>query len=160
MGIMFKFLALAVGGVFVLVVAAIIIPCLSNSKDSANEASAASMTRRLAVAEIEYESSHGQYADIKALVAPGSCPKYPGAGSCVTDPMVATSSPASPRNDYYFIAQPGPKPGTLVVAALPVKFPHQSFCATEDGVIHRDSRKSSSGTPSYTGCKSLPALGS
>jgi hypothetical protein len=157
---MFKFLTIAVGAIFVLVVAAVLIPCLYNSKDAVNEASAVSMTRTLATAETEYDSAHGHYADMKALAGPENCARFRGAGPCLIDSVVASSSPASPRRDYYFIAQLGSSPGTFVVAALPVKFPHQSFCATEDGIIHRDALKSGSSTPSYAGCKSLPALGS
>src|SRR5215469_2908533 len=155
---MSKYLSLLVGAILLLLLAAVAIPCLVNSKDSANEASAAATTRRLTTAEIEYRSTHGRYADMKSLAGPEDCTKPISASACLIDSMVANSSPASPRNDYYFTAQLGPSPGTFVVAALPVKFPHQSFCATEDGVLHSDGLKSSSGTPSYADCKSLPAL--
>lgn len=152
---MFKFLAVVVGAIFVLVVAAVLIPCLSNAKDAGHEASAVAMTRTLATAEIEYDSAHGHYANMKALAGTENCATFRGAGPCLIDSVVANSSPANPRNDYYFIAQLGPSPGTFVVASLPVKLPHKSFCATEDGVIH-----SGSGIPSYVSCKSLPAFGS
>jgi type II secretory pathway pseudopilin PulG len=150
---MFKILAVVVGAILVLMVAAVLIPCLLSSKDSANESSAASMTRSLATAEIQYQSTHGQYVDMKALA--GNCSPT---SACAIDPTVTTSSPASPRNDYYFIAQPGPSAGTFVVAALPVKFPHKSFCAIDDGVVRSENRRSSSGATGYAGCKSMPPL--
>jgi len=150
---MFKFLAIAVGAIFVFVVAAVLIPCLSSSKDSANESSALSMTHMLVTAEIQYQSTHGQYVDMKALAE--NCSPT---SACAIDPTLATSSPASPRYDYYFIAQPGPSAGTFVVAALPVKFPHKSFCAIDDGVVRSEHRRSNSGAASYADCKSMPPL--
>lgn len=154
---MFKVLAITVGGVFLLAVAAIIIPCLSRSDAAANESSAAGTTRTLATAEIQYESTYGSYTDIKSLSGPIQCSKSSKAQACLIDFNVANSSMTNPKSGYYFTAQPGPTSGTFFVTALPVKSPNRSFCAVEDAIVRSDDH--GSGATNYASCKSLPPIG-
>jgi len=154
-----KILAVLVGAIFVLMVAAVLIPCLYSSSATAYESSAAARTRTLATAEIQYKATYGHYADIKALAGDENCAKPTSDNACLIDRSVANSSPANSRNGYYFVAQTGPTTGTFLVAAIPVKLPHKGFCATEDGVVRSDKRSSGSGAISYTECKSLSPLG-
>ena len=155
---MSKFLAVLVCAAFFLAVAAAFeIARLRHLSDEANERLAMSTMLTLVKAEFEYESSHGHYADVKALAGAENCVKLPGTRPCLIDSRVANSSPASPRNDYYFVGQAGPGPETFVVAAIPVKVPHRGFCAIDDGELRIDWEPSSR-TASYAGCKSLSPM--
>ena len=156
--------AVLVVTVFVLMIAAVAIPCLIRPKGAAEESSAASGVHTLIMSEIQYQSDYGRYApDIKALGGPsGGCPpgsQPTGSNACLIDFQVSDSSPTSPKSGYYFIAKMGPSPQTFVVSAVPVALPHKSFCGIDDGVVRYDASGSNASPTSYTSCKALPPIG-
>ena len=62
----FTLIELLIVVALILIIAAIIVPCLTQSKISADEASAVTSIRAINTAEVSYEAMYGGYADTLA----------------------------------------------------------------------------------------------
>jgi type II secretory pathway pseudopilin PulG len=87
----------------ILIIAAIAVPCLVDSKISANEASAVGSIRAIGTAEVSYQAAYGGYADsLGRLGGAEPCTKS-AETACLLDQSLAGGAKAG----YRFVAVGG-----------------------------------------------------
>jgi type IV pilus assembly protein PilA len=140
----FSLIELLIVVAIILIIAAIAIPSLLQSKISANEAAAATTVRQLKTAEVMYFNTYptiGYSADLKSLGGSGNpCVPNPAA-ACAIDSSLAAASAAPGKDGYFYNATGianGGFNGAFVAAASPItlsKTGNRSFCSTGEGSI-------------------------
>ncbi len=134
----------------ILIIAAITIPSLVDSKMNADEASAVGCIRSINTAEVSYQAVYGGYADtLSNLGGAEPCTKS-AETACLLDDSLTGGAKAG----YKFAAVGKNRSGgmntTYVVGAAPEVFDHTGkrlFCSTEKGVIRVDLNAGGSTTP-------------
>ena len=166
----FSLIELLVVVAIILIIAAIAIPSLLNSRIAANEAAAAVTVRTITTAAMTYNSTYGNGFP-PTLATLGGPPAGPA--SCnqaiLLDEIITT--PPNSKSGFAFNFTPvGPTvpppagcgaPGTdaYLVTAVPVTenlTGIRSFCSDEPGTIHYDVSGAAAGT--QAACEALPAL--
>jgi len=134
----------------ILIIAAIAVPCLTNSKIAANDASAVASVRAIDAAEMSYQLAYGGYARALAnLGGPEPC-KQSAATACLLDETLARGN----KSGYNFVAT-GDDPAdgantSCLVGAVPAVFDRSGrrrFCSTEKHVIRVDANAQGSTVP-------------
>lgn len=146
----FTLLELMIVVTLIMIIAAVAIPCLTDSKISAHEASAVASIRAINAAEVTYQATYGGYADSLAnLGGPDPCTKS-AETACLLDQSLAGGA----RSGYQFVATGGNASGGLntsyVVGAAPVVFDRTGkrlFCSTDKNVIRVDLNTNGSTIP-------------
>ena len=135
----FSLIELLIVVAIILIIAAIAIPNLVRAKISANEASAANSVRKIATAEVAYDSAYPSQGYAPALANLGG----PAIGctpdsvtACILDSVLTSGS----KSGYTFQAIGfGSTPNTSFVAgAAPQAFNQsgvRNFCVATDGVL-------------------------
>jgi type IV pilus assembly protein PilA len=146
----FTLLEMVIAVALILILAAITIPSLVESKINANEASAVGCIRSINTAEVSYQAVYGGYAD--GLVNLGGA--EPCTKSAATACLLDDSLTGGDKSGYKFAAIGGNPSGgmntTYVAGAAPDVFDHTGkrlFCSTEKDVIRVDSNAAGSVTP-------------
>ncbi|HTW58582.1 MAG TPA: prepilin-type N-terminal cleavage/methylation domain-containing protein [Terriglobales bacterium] len=142
----FSLIELLIVVAIILIIAAIAIPNLLQSREAANESSATAAIRTMTTAEITYFNAYptvGYAANIGQLG--GAAPCTPSSTSaCIIDNFLATSTPGSVgKSGYYFQATGSVTGGamyndayTLGAAPLAVHSTgNRDFCSVIDGVL-------------------------
>jgi type IV pilus assembly protein PilA len=144
----FSLIELLIVIAIILVIAAIAIPNLLQSRTAANEASAVGSIQAIKTAEFSYYNTYPTvgYA-VKIGDMGGASPCVPAAGSaCLLDTLLSTSVPGSlGKSGYQFLATGiitgGATNNTAFVAgASPLFVGHtgnRDFCSTDDGVLRQ-----------------------
>jgi type IV pilus assembly protein PilA len=145
-----------------LIIAAIAIPSMVDTKISADEASAVASIRAIGTAEVSYQAAYGGYADTLAkLGGADPCTKSEET-ACLLDQSLAGGSKAG-----YKFAATGANPSGgentgFVVGAAPEVFGRtgkRMFCSTEKNVIRADLNAAGSTLPpSGEQCAGFAAL--
>jgi prepilin-type N-terminal cleavage/methylation domain-containing protein len=158
----FSLLELLIVVAVILIIAAIAIPNLLQSRMAANEASAAASLHTLQSAEMTYFDAYptvGYAASINQLGGAAPCTPAP-VTACIIDNLLATSFPGGAgKSGYYFLATGiitgGATYNTAYVVGAAPKFAHSTgnrdFCSTNDGVL-----RSQMGNPGDTPANNLP----
>jgi prepilin-type N-terminal cleavage/methylation domain-containing protein len=156
----FSLIELMIVIAIILVIAAIAIPNLLQSRMSANEASAVASIQAIKTAEITYYNTYPTvgYA-VKLGDMGGASPCVPSSASgCLLDSLLSTATPGSlGKSGYVFLATGvttgGATTNTAFVAGTsPIYFGQtgrRDFCSTDDGVL-RQQQASSGDTPVNT----------
>jgi type IV pilus assembly protein PilA len=155
----FSLIELLIVVAIILIIAAIAIPNLMRARIAANESAAASTLRTINTAEVSYITAYpaSNYGVLTVLGGPAPC--TPSATTaCLIDNTLATDNGGAGKSGYHS-AVATPTPGKYAATEVPVSLGStgvNSFCATEDAVIH----KNTAGTINDWGsCNALPALG-
>lgn len=158
----FTLLELMIVIVLILIIAAIAIPGMIDSKISANEASAAASIRAINTAEVAYQSTYGGYAPLLAnLGGPEPCHRS-AETACLLDQGLASGL----KSGYRFSAigadlSDGVNTSYLAGAA-PEVFDHTGrrlFCSTDKNVIRADLNTAGAAiTPTAEQCSLFSAL--
>lgn len=148
----FSLIELLIVVAIILIIAAIAIPNLIRAKIAANESSAASSVRRIATAEVAYNSAYptvGYSTDLASMGGPAVNCSPSSTTACILDSVLATGS----KSGYQLAAvgfNGGAGPNTsFVAAAAPISFNvtgFRNFCIVTDGVL-RDQPGTSGGLP-------------
>jgi type IV pilus assembly protein PilA len=166
----FSLIELLVVVAIILIIAAIAIPSLLNSRMAANEAAAAVTVRTITTAAMTYNSTYGNGfpATLAVLGGPPA-----GAATCnqaiLLDDII-TSAPNQKSGFSFAYTAVGPpvaapvgcgSPGSdaYLVTAVPLTenlTGVRSFCSDEPGTIHYDTSGATAGTQSA--CEALPTL--
>ena len=158
----FTLLELMIVVVLILILAAVAIPCITDSKISAHEASAVASIRAISSAEVTYQAAYGGYADALANLG-GAEPCHKSAETaCLLDQSLALGV----KSGYQFVAIGGNPAGggntSYVTAAAPLAFDRTGkrlFCSTDKNVIRVDlNANGSTIPPSPEQCMSFAAL--
>jgi len=158
----FTLIELLIVVALIIIIAAITIPSLIESKINADEASAVASIRAISQAEVQYEAAYSGFADtLENLGGADPCTKS-SATACLLDESLAGGVKAG----YNFAAVGGNPAGggntTFVIGAAPVAFNKSGkrmFCATEKNVIRVDPNTSGSTTaPDAQQCAAFGAL--
>jgi len=158
----FTLLELMIVVALIMIIAAIAIPSLIDSKISANEASAVASIRGITTAEVPYQSMYGGYANSLANLG-GSEPCTRSAETaCLLDQSLAGGEKAG----YGFAAigenRNGRENTSYVVGAAPEVFDRTGrrlFCSSDRGVLRADLNADASTTPPGADqCASFQAL--
>ena len=137
----FTLIELLIVVALILIIAAITIPSLTQSKINADEASAVASIRAINTSEVTYQASYGGFANSLAnLGGAEPCTKSP-ATACLLDQSLA----AGVKSGYNFVAV-GSNPAngmstSYIVGAAPVVFDRTGkrlFCSTDRNVIRVD----------------------
>jgi prepilin-type N-terminal cleavage/methylation domain-containing protein len=137
----FTLIELLIVVALILIIAAITIPSLTQSKINADEASAVASIRAINTSEVTYQASYGGFANSLAnLGGAEPCTKSP-ATACLLDQSLA----GGVKSGYNFVAV-GSNPAnglstSYVVGAAPVIFDRTGkrlFCSTDRNVIRVD----------------------
>jgi type IV pilus assembly protein PilA len=146
----FTLIELVIVVTIILIIAAITIPCLTDSKLAANEASAVGSVRAIDAAEVGYQLAYGGYARVLAnLGGPEPCKK-----SAATACLLGDSLGRGNKSGYNFVAV-GDDPAdganmSYVVGAAPAVFDRSGrrrFCSTDKHVIRADPNTQGSTVP-------------
>jgi len=158
----FTLLELMIVIVLIMIIAAIAVPCLTDSKISANEASAVASVRAINAAELGYQTTYGGYADsLVNLGGPDPCTKS-AETACLLDQSLAGGT----KSGYRFVATGGDLSGVVntsyVISAAPVVFDRTGrrlFCSSDKNVIRVDlNPNGSTNPPSADQCAAFSAL--
>jgi len=158
----FTLLELMIVVALIMIIAAVSIPSLTDSKIGANEASAVASVRAINTAEISYAAAYGGYAaSLANLGGPEPCSKS-AQTACLLDQGLAGGEKAG----YRFMAVGGSPSGaqntSYVVGAAPQVFDRTGrrlFCSTDKNVLRADLNQSGSTMPpSAEQCAEFPAL--
>jgi type IV pilus assembly protein PilA len=158
----FTLLELMIVVALILILAAIAIPCLTDSKISANEASAVASLRAISTTEVTYQASYGGFAaSLANLGGTEPCTKS-AETACLLDESLSGGS----KSGYHFVAPGGNPSGGLntsyVAGAAPQVFDRTGrrlFCSTDKNVIRADLNAGKSTTPpGAEQCASFGAL--
>lgn len=158
----FTLLELMIVVALIMVIAAIAIPCFTDSKISTNEASAVASIRAINTAEISYQFMYGGFANSLANLG-GSEPCTRSAETaCLLDESLA----GGVKSGYRFAATGGHPNGgqntSYLVSAAPEVFDRtgrRAFCSTDKNVIRADRNTSGSTIPpSPEQCAAFAAL--
>ena len=136
----------------ILIIAAIAIPGLLNSKIAANEASAIGSLRAINVAEVSYQMSYPAkgYASSLAVLGGADACTPSTETACLIDPDLSSGMKAG-----YAFAAIGTTPVNqvnlaYVAGAAPLSFKHtgiRRFCSTEKNLIRRNPNTGGNMTP-------------
>jgi len=118
----FTLLELMIVVALILVLAAIAIPCLTDSKISANEASAVASIRTISTAEVTYQSAYGGYAESLANLGGAE----PCAKSAETACLLDQSLAGGTKSGYRFAAAGANPSGGLDTATPSAQRPRCS----------------------------------
>jgi type IV pilus assembly protein PilA len=142
----FSLIELLIVVAIILIIAAIAIPNLLQSRLAAHESSAAAAVRTLTTAEITYFTAYptfGYALNIGQLG--GASPCTPAQATvCIIDNSLATAIPGGiGRNGYYFLATGSVTGGATyndayVIGAAPIvvqQTGNRDFCSVNDGVL-------------------------
>ena len=137
----FTLLELMIVVALIMILAAVAIPCLTDSKISANEASAVVSVRAINVAEVSYQAVYGGYAaSLANLGGAEPCTKS-AETACLLDQSLAGGT----KSGYRFVAAGGTPSGgantSYFVGAAPEVFDRTGrrlFCSTDRNVIRVD----------------------
>ena len=166
----FSLIELLVVVAIILIIAAIAIPSLLNSRIAANEAAAAVTVRTITTAAMTYSSTYGNGFP-PSLATLGGPPAGPATcNQAVLLDEIITTAPNSKSGFAFNFTPVGPTvpapagcgaPGTdaYLVTATPVTenlTGIRSFCSDEPGTIHYDVTGAAAGT--QAACEALPAL--
>jgi type IV pilus assembly protein PilA len=146
----FTLLEMVIVVALILIIAAITIPSLVDSKINANEASAVGCMRSINIAEVSYQAVYGGYAETLANLG-GAEPCTKSADTaCLLDESLTSGE----KGGYRFTADGGNPSGrentSYVAGAAPEIFDRTGrrlFCSTEKGVIRADLNAAGSTTP-------------
>jgi len=146
----FTLLELMIVVALIMILAAVAIPCLTDSKISAHEASAVASIRAINTAEVSYQSVYGGYAaSLANLGGAEPCTKS-AETACLLDQSLAGGT----KSGYRFVAAGGNPSGGLntsyVLGAAPEVFDRTGrrlFCSTDKNVIRMDLNTSGSTIP-------------
>jgi type IV pilus assembly protein PilA len=159
----FSLIELLIVVAIILIIAAIAIPNLMRARIAANESAAASTVRTINTAEVSYITAYpaSGYAATLAALGGAACAAPTAAAACLIDNSLATTGGTTGKSGYKFTAagQGGPPATGYIATAVPIGVGSSgvnSFCAIEDGVVHKDS---SGAVGTYAGCPGLPSLG-
>lgn len=158
----FTLMELMIVVALILIIAAIAIPSMIDSKISANEASAVGSIRAINTAEVSYQATYGGYADSLANLGGAEPCKKSAETACLLDQSLAGGS----KSGYKFVANGGNLSGgentSYLVAAAPEVFERTGkriFCSSDKNVIRVDLNSSGSTTPPDTAqCAGFSAL--
>jgi type IV pilus assembly protein PilA len=148
----FSLIELLIVVAIILIIAAIAIPNLIRARIAANESSAASSVRRIATAEVAYNSAYptvGYSPDLASLGGPSNGCNPSSTTACILDSIVSSGS----KSGYQLAAVgfnggAGPN-NTFVAGSAPLTFNvtgFRNFCIVSDGVL-RDQPGTSGGVP-------------
>ena len=166
----FSLIELLVVVAIILIIAAIAIPSLLNSRIAANEAAAAVTVRTITTASMTYSSTYGNGFP-PTLATLGGPPAGPATcNQAVLLDEIITTAPNTKSGFMFAFTPVGPlvtapagcgAPGTdaYLVTATPVTenlTGIRSFCSDEPGTIHFDTTGTTAGT--QAACEALPAL--
>ena len=158
----FTLLELMIVVALILILAASAVPCFTDSRISANEASAVASVRAINTAEVSYQAVYGGYAQsLSNLGGADPCTKS-AETACLLDQSLAGGT----KSGYHFAAAGTNSSGGLntsyVVGAAPQVFDRTGrrlFCSTDKNVIRADLNAGASTTPpSSEQCASFSAL--
>jgi type IV pilus assembly protein PilA len=146
----FTLLELMIVVALIMIVAAVAIPSMKDSKISADELSAVASIRAINTAEVTYQATYGGYADSLAnLGGADPCAKSPET-ACLLDQSLAEGV----KSGYRFAAVGGNAAdganAGYVVGAAPEVFDRTGrrlFCSTDKNVIRADLNGSGSTVP-------------
>jgi len=146
----FTLLEMLIVVTIILIIAAITIPSLVESKIRANEASAVASIHAINVAEESYQAAYGGYAESLANLGGAEPCAKSAATACLLDQSLA----GGVKSGYNFAAAGGnPATGmnsSYVVGAAPAAFDRTGkrlFCSTDKNVIRADLNAGGSTTP-------------
>ena len=153
----FSLIELLVVVAIIMIIAAIAIPNLLLARGSANQASAVSSIRTINTAMIMYISDFPANGYAPTLIVQGgmSCTPPDPTSAFLIDDQLASGS----KGSYTFtLTGLGGLPATTYfVAAMPVGGgAYNSYCSTEDGVIHFD--PTGAAIADHDSCQALLAL--
>jgi type IV pilus assembly protein PilA len=166
----FSLIELLVVVAIILIIAAIAIPSLLNSRIAANEAAAAVTVRTITTAAMTYSSTYGNGfpPSLATLGGPAAGPAT--CNQAILLDEIITTAPNTKSGFAFNFTPVGPTvtppagcgaPGTdaYLVTATPVTenlTGIRSFCSDEPGTIHYDVSGTTAGT--QAACEALPAL--
>jgi len=148
--------------VLILILAAIAVPSMKDSRISAHEASAVVSIRAISSAEVAYQATYGGYADnLGKLGGAEPCAKS-AETACLLDQSLAGGT----KSGYQFVATGGSPSGgvntSYVIGAAPLAFDRTGkrlFCSTDKNVIRVDQNTGGSTIPPVPEqCMRFPAL--
>jgi type IV pilus assembly protein PilA len=143
----FSLIELLIVVAIILIIAAIAIPNLLQSRISANEASAVESLRAVTSAEVAYFNAYptvGYANTIGNLGGAPPCAATSSTAACLIDNFLATSTPGSTgKSGFYFQATGIVTGGTTyndayVIGAAPLQMRqtgNHDYCSTDDGVL-------------------------
>ena len=158
----FTLLELMIVVALIMILAAVAIPCLTDSRISANEASAVASLRAINTAEVSYQSVYGGYAESLAnLGGADPCTK-----SAATACLLNQSLAGGVKSGYSFVAvgsnPSGGSTTSYAAGAAPEVFDRTGrrlFCSTDKNVIRVDLNTTGSTIPpDAEQCSSFSAL--
>jgi type IV pilus assembly protein PilA len=163
----FSLIELLIVVAIILIIAAIAIPSLLRSRESANESSAVGSLRTINTGMIAYNTTYptvGFAADLANLGGPiGSACAPSTSSACLIDSVLANNGnpSGSGKSGYTFVATgSGGSPNTTYyVTATPLVLNEsgtRTFCSVSDAVIRVDPTGATVG--SLSGCQGLNAL--
>lgn len=140
----FSLLELLIVVAIILIIAAIAIPNLLESKIAANEASAVGSLRAITTSEMTYYNAYPTVGYASAIAnLGGTLPcTASSAGACLIDEALSAATPGSAgRNGYYFQATGITTSGlnsNYVIGAAPMQMHstgNHDYCSMADGVL-------------------------
>jgi len=158
----FTLLELMIVVVLILILAAMAIPSIVDSRIAAHEASAVASIRAINTVEVSYQAAYGGYADSLAnLGGTDPCTKS-AEHACLLDQSLAGAVKAGYRFAAAGMNPSGGLNTSYVVGAAPEVFDRTGkrlFCSTDKNVIRVDLNASGSMTPpGAEQCAGFPAL--
>ena len=146
----FTLLELMIVVALILIIAAIAIPSMIDSKMNANEASAVGSIRAISTAEVSYQATYGGYAESLANLGGAEPCRKSAETACLLDQSLA----GGVKSGYRFVAVGGSPSGgvntSYMVGAAPEVFDRtgkRMFCSTDKNVIRADLNAGGSTTP-------------
>jgi type IV pilus assembly protein PilA len=142
----FSLIELLIVVAIILIIAAIAIPNLLQSRLAANEAAATSALRTLTTAEISYFNAYPTIGYANAIgQLGGAAPCTPSSTTaCIIDNFLASATPGNTPKSGYFFAATGSITGgaayndAYVLGAAPITVHstgNRDFCSINDGVL-------------------------
>jgi type IV pilus assembly protein PilA len=155
----FSLIELLIVVAIILIIAAIAIPNLMRARIAANESAASATVRTLNTAEVSYITAYpaSNYAVLAVLGGASPCTASALTG-CLIDNTLATDNAGAGKSGYHSDVLT-PAAGQYVATEVPIAIGStgvNSFCATEDAVIHKDTAGAKA---AWGACNALPALG-
>ena len=149
----FSLIELLIVVAIILIIAAIAIPNLLNSRIAANEAAAASTVRTLNTTEVTYTTTYPTtgYAPSLSSLGPTATPGPSAAG--LIDGTLATGTKGAYK--YSISSSSGPPYPDYLIYATPIGTTsgHKDYCSGPDAVVHFSAQLSAPGTaPSASTC--------
>ena len=148
----FSLIELLIVVAIILIIAAIAIPNLLRARIAANEASAVSSVRRMATAEVAYNTTFptiGYSANLSSLGGPATGCLPSSTSACILDNILSSGT----KSGYTFAAlgftTSGPN-STFVVGAVPQTYNQsgvRDFCIVTDGVMRINPGSAGATTP-------------